>query len=100
MKLFRFFLKVISLPFILALSILNPFLTFLLCLSAGISSVIAALLAGMGVLMWIMGSSLHHSMALVIMGFLVSPFGIQGIMEWILERLYDLNDSLKGFVAS
>jgi len=100
MKIFRFFLKIISLPFILALSILNPFLTFLLCFSSAISTIASTLLGGMGILMWITGSSFYHSMAIVIMGFLISPFGIQGIMEWMLKRLYDLNDSLKGFVTS
>ena len=101
MKLFRFLLKVISLPFILALSVLNPFLTFLLCFSAGVTWVISTLLAGLGVLMWVTGSSsLFHSIAIVIIAFLISPFGIPRIIEWIVERLYDLNDSLKGFVKS
>ena len=101
MKLFRFLLKVISLPFILALSIINPFLTFLLCFSAGVTSFVSTLLAGIGILMWVTGSnSLFHSAAIVIMAFLISPFGIPRVVEGIVELLYGLNDSLKGFVRS
>ena len=92
--------KVISLPFILALSIINPFLTFLFCISEKICTSVAFLLAGFGILMWITGSSLFHSAALVIMGFLISPFGLHGVMQWLIERMYDLNDALKDFVMS
>jgi hypothetical protein len=99
MKLFRFFLKLISLPFIIVLSIINPFLTFLLCFSEKITAIVSTFLAGMGILMWVTGSnSLFHSAAIVIMAFLISPFGIPRVIEWMVERLYDLNDSLKGFV--
>ena len=99
MNLFRFLLKLISLPFIIVLSIVNPFLTFLLCFSAGITTILSMFLAGMGILMWVTGSSsLFHSAAIVIMGFLISPYGIPSVIEWMVERLYNLNDSLKGFV--
>jgi len=92
--------KVISLPFILTLSIINPFLTFLFCISEKICTLVAFLLAGFGILMWLTGMSLFHSAALVIMGFLVSPFGLHGAIQWLIERMYDLNDALKSFVMS
>ena len=92
-------LKIIAIPFIIALSIIVPFLYFIFCLSEWICTAAAVLVAGAGIIMLATGYSVYSSVGLIIIGFLISPFGLRAVIEWLIDRLADLNYSLKGFVA-
>lgn len=92
-------LKIIAIPFIIALSIVVPFLYFIFCLSEWICTAAAVLVAGAGIIMLATGYSVFSSVGLIVIGFLISPFGLRAIIEWLIDRLADLNDSLKGFVV-
>jgi hypothetical protein len=59
----------------------------------------AVLIAGAGIIMLTTGYSVYSSVGLIIIGFLISPFGLQAVIEWGIDRLADLNDSLKEFVT-
>lgn len=93
------FLKIIAIPFIIALSIIVPFLYFIFGLSEWICTAAAVLVAGAGVIMLATGYSVFSSVGLIIIGFLISPFGLRAVIEWFIDRPADLNDSLKGFVV-
>ena len=45
------------------------------------------------------GYSVYSSVGLIVIGFIVSPFGLRAVVEWGIDRLADLNDSLKEFVT-
>lgn len=92
-------LKIIAIPFIVVLSIVVPFLYFIFCLSEWICTAAAVLVAGAGIIMLATGYSVYSSVGLIVIGFLISPFGLRAIIEWLIDRLADLNDSLKGFVV-
>jgi hypothetical protein len=34
------------------------------------------------------------------LSFLISPLGIPAIAEWLIEKLYDINYSLRDFITS
>ena len=94
----KILLKIIAIPFIIALSIAVPFLYFIFCLSEWICTAAAVIIAGAGIIMLATHYSVFSSVGLIVIGFLISPFGLRAVIEWFIDRLSDLNYSLKGFV--
>lgn len=92
-------LKAIAILFIILLSVLGAFLYFIFCISEWICTAAAVLLAGVGIIMLITGYSVYSSGGLIVIGFLISPFGIRAVIEWFIDKLADLNYSLKDFVT-
>lgn len=95
----KLILKILALPLIAVMTFAVLFCTFLLACSGlffGIASFIAFVL-GAGVLL--MGN-IWAGILILAAAFLVSPFGIPLFAEWLVDRLDDLNSSVKGFVFS
>ena len=92
--------KIAAIPFIIVLSITVAFLYFIFCISEWICMVAAVIIAGFGVLTFITGGSIFNGVVLLVLGFLVSPFGLRAVIEWFIDKLADLNYSLKDFVTS
>lgn len=95
----RIILKIIAAPFVLALTITVAVLSFLLSLSAGVLSVLAFVLGGAGVLMLAVQGDMFNGIALLVMGFAISPFGLPALAGWLLDRLDDLNYALRSFIT-
>lgn len=95
----RIILKLIAAPFALALTLSVAVLSFLLSLSAGVMSVLAFVLGGAGVLMLAVQGDVFNGIALLVMGFALSPFGLPALAGWLLDRLDDLNCSLRSFIT-
>lgn len=93
-------LKIAAIPFIIVLSITVAFLYFIFCISEWICTVAAVIIAGAGIVMLVTGYSVYSSIGLIVIGFLVSPFGLRAVIEWFIDKLADLNYSLKDFVTS
>jgi len=100
----RIIFKIIAAPFVLVLTILVAVLDFLLSVSSGILSVIALILALLSIISLVTAGGndyfIRTGIAGLIMGFLISPFGIPAIGEWISGLLDSLNYSLKNFITS
>ena len=94
----KILLKIIAIPFIIVLSITVAFLYFIFSISEWICTAAAVLIAGAGIIMLATGYSVYSSVGLIVIGFLVSPFGLRAVIEWFIDRMADLNDSLKEFV--
>ena len=90
----RIVFKIISAPFVLALTLLVSLLYFILSVGEVFFSLAGSALAIMGIIMWAMGGTVYNSVGLLIMGFLASPFGIPAAAMWMVEKLLDLRDSL------
>lgn len=95
----RIILKIIAAPFVLALTLTVAVLSFLLSLSAGVLSVLAFFLGGAGVLMLAIQGDMFNGIALLVMGFAISPFGLPALAGWLLDRLDDLNYTLRSFIT-
>jgi hypothetical protein len=96
----KILLKIAAIPFIIVLSITVAFLYFIFCISEWICTVAAVIIAGAGIVMLATGYSVYSSIGLIVIGFLVSPFGLRAVIEWFIDKLADLNYSLKDFVTS
>jgi len=94
----KILLKIIAILFVILWSITVAFLYFIFCISEWICTVAAVLIAGLGVLTFVTGGTVSNGIALLALGFLISPFGLRALIEWFIDRLADLNDSLKNFV--
>jgi len=91
--------KIIALPFVLVLTIIAPLLTFLFCSA----SVFLTILSGIGVLVSIalfFAGTTTGCIVFLIISFLLSPFGLQAIAEWLIGRVNGINYSLRDFLMS
>jgi len=91
--------KIIALPFVIALTIIAPLFTFLFCTA----SVFLNIACGIGVLLSIalfFSGTTTGCIVFLIISFLISPFGIPAIAEWLIDRLNGLNYSLRDFLVS
>ncbi|MCB8818772.1 CD1845 family protein [Desulfosporosinus shakirovi] len=94
----KILLKIIAIPFIIVLSITVAFLYFIFCVSEWIGAIAAALLSALGALTFITGGSTFNGVVLLVLGFLISPLGLRAVIEWFIDRLADLNYTLKDYV--
>lgn len=95
----KLLLKLLVLPFIAVLTLFVLFCTFILACSGlffGTVSFIGFVLA-VGVLFTV---DMWAGILLLIAAFLVSPFGLPLLAEWLVEKLDGLNCAIKGFVFS
>lgn len=94
----RIILKIIA-PFVLALILAVAVLSFLSCIAGALcwlACTVFVLLAACGFF-----AGLHTGcIAMLVLAFLVSPFGLPAIGEWLLERLYGVKYALQDFMFS
>lgn len=77
---------------------LEPVLSFLLSLSAGLLSILASVLGLLSVLMLFVEKDISTGIAGLLMAFAISPFGLPALAGWLLAKLDELNGSLRGFI--
>ena len=95
----RTILKIIAAPFVLALMLIVAVLSFLACIAGaccGLTCTVFVLLAACAFF-----AGLHTGcIAALVLAFLVSPFGLPAIGEWLLDRLYGVKYALQDFMTS
>lgn len=83
----------------LALMLIVAVLSFLACIAGaccGLACTVFVLLAGCAFF-----AGLHTGcIAALVLAFLVSPFGLPAIGEWLLDRLYGVKYALQDFMTS
>lgn len=77
----RFLLKVLSLPVVAALSVAVMILSFLVACAGSVLKLVSFL-------------------AFLLGAFLISPFGLPLLANWMLDRMADLNFALRDFIVS
>lgn len=95
----RIILKIIAAPFVLALILAVAVLSFHSCIAGALcwlACTVFVLLAACGFF-----AGLHTGcIVMLVLAFLVSPFGLPAIGEWLLERLYGVKYALQDFMFS
>ena len=89
----RTILKIIAAPFVLALILIVAVLTFLSCVAGAVCIVACvrlSLLAGQTV----------GCIAMFVLAFLGSPFGLPALGGWLVERLHGVKYAAMDFMAS
>lgn len=96
----RIVFKILAAPFVVILTLLVAILNFFSLLSSWIFVLLSFLLGIAGIIMLAMHGPVYNGVGLLVMGFLVSPFGLPAVGAWIVGKLDDLNYSLRDFIAS
>ena len=90
-------LKVLAAPFVVALTWLVAIVSFLYCVASGLGHIGGVGLTLLARVLFIGGQTLGGVVFLVL-AFLLSPFGIPAIADWLMDRLYSLKYSLQDFI--
>ena len=99
----RTILKIIAAPFVLALILAVAVLSFLSCIAGAfcwLACTAFVLLAACGFFAGLHTGLETGCIAMLVLAFLVSPFGLPAIGEWLLERLYGVKYALQDFMFS
>lgn len=91
--------KIIAVPFVVALTIITPIFTFLFCWAKTFMEILSGIGVLVSIAIFISGSKLG-CVVFLILSFLISPFGLPAIAEWLIDRIEDMNYSLRYFIMS
>lgn len=92
-------LRILAVPFMVALTLALAILSFLFSLADWIFGVLSGIFALCALFaLFIRGDTAQGIQALII-AFCVSPFGLPALAEWFIGLLVDLNCSLRGFIT-
>ena len=94
----RVLFKIILFPITLVLSLVVAICRFVCCFSGGVLSIISSIMVFITVVAWIIPSvrtSLMPTIHVLVVAFLISPFGIPKFADWLIDRLDDLNFAIK-----
>lgn len=91
-------LKIVAIPFVIALSILGALFEFFFQLSDRIFMILSSFLGIGGVIMLLFKDK--AGIGVLVIAFLVSPFGIPALAGLLAGLLDAINDSLKRYIVS
>ena len=95
----RIILKIIAAPFVVVLTISGAVLIFLFCWAEMILK-FASGIAGLVAVILLFAGQTPGGIVFAVITFLISPVGIPAFAKWLIDKLYDLNDTLKCFITS
>lgn len=90
--------KILAAPVMVALSLLAAMVTFLFCVASAVCELGCIVLTLLSLILFIGGQTVGGIVFLVL-AFLVSPFGVPAIADWLMDRLYSLKYSLQDFIT-
>ncbi len=94
MKLIKILLKIVLFPVSIALSILTAFLTFLLSVSSVILGIVSFICVIAAISAFIQKDTSTGIQSLII-GFLLSPYGLQMLAAFIIGIIESINEGIK-----
>lgn len=96
MKIIKLFFKIIAAPLVLVLTIAVAVLTFLFCWA----STFLQIASGIGVFALFFAGTTTGCIVFLILSFLISPLGLPRVADWMIDKVDDLNYSLRDFIMS
>lgn len=91
-------LKIFAAPVMVALSLLVAMVTFLFCVASAVCEMGCIVLTLLSLILFIGGQTVGGIVFLVL-AFLVSPFGVPAIAEWLVNKLHSLKCTAKSFMC-
>jgi len=95
----RIILKIIAAPFVVVLTILWAIMVFLFCWAETILKFLSGIAGLIAIIMLIAGQT-QGGIVFGVIAFLISPIGIPAIAKWLIDKIDDLNATLKGFITT
>ena len=91
----RILFRIVLFPITLVLSIVVGVCRFVCGFSGAVLGVISTLLLTLALLTLILLKEPGGALTTAIIAFVVSPYGIPKLAEWLVDRLEDLTDAMK-----
>ena len=91
----RLILKILLFPVVLVLTIFVAICRFLCTFSTVLMSIIAFILFVLALAMIIFLHDISNGLIVLVLAWLISPFGIPLFASWLVEKVDDLNGKLK-----
>ena len=91
-------LKILAAPFAVVLTILAAVVSFLFCVAGAVCVVGCIVLTLLSLILFIGGQTVGGIVFLVL-AFLVSPFGVPAIAEWLVDKLHSAKFALRDFIT-
>ena len=91
-------LKILAAPFVVVLTILAAVVSFLFCVAGAVCVVGCVVLTLLAVVLFIGGQTVGGIVFLVL-AFLVSPFGVPTVAEWLADKLHSAKFALRDFIT-
>ena len=95
----RTILKIIAAPFVLALILAVAVLSFLSCIAGAVCWLVCTAFVLLAILCLLAGHTVG-CIAMFVLAFLVSPFGLPALGGWLVERLHGVKYTAMDFMAS
>jgi len=95
----RIFLKILAAPFVVVLTISWAVMVFLFCWAETILKVLSGIVLLICIVMLIAGQT-SDGIVFGVIAFLISPVGVPALAKWLIDKLGDLNATLKCFITS
>ena len=95
----RIIFKILAAPFVVVLTVLWALLIFVFCWAETILQYVSGLVGLIAVVLFFMGQT-TGGIVFGVIAFLISPVGLPAIAKWLIDKLDDLNDSLKLFIST
>ena len=86
--------KILAAPLLVVLALLSAFVSFLVCVVAAVGFVACVILVLLAFVLLITGQTVGAAVLLVL-AFLVSPFGLPAIAGWLADGLDALSDAIR-----
>lgn len=96
----RLIFKIFALPFLMVLSLLAAVLMFLFDVAGWLLSLASGILAVIAVGLFVLQHQPVGGVAFLVLAFLLSPYGLPAIAEFLIGLLDELNYSLRRFITS
>ena len=80
-------LKILAAPVMVALSLLAATVTFLFCVASAVCELGCIVLTLLSLILFL------------VLAFLVSPFGVPAIAEWLVDKLHSAKFALRDFIT-
>lgn len=91
-------LKILAAPFVVALTLLVAIVSFLYCVASALCHIGCVVLTLLALVLFIGGQTLGGVVFLTL-AFLVSPFGVPAIAEWLVDKLHLAKFALRDFIT-
>ena len=95
----RFILKILVAPFVVILTVSWAIMVFLFCWTETILKFLSGVALLISIVMLIAGQT-PGGIVIGVLAFLISPVGLPAIAKWLVDKLGDLNATLKCFITS
>lgn len=92
--------KIIAVPFAIALTLFGLIIRFLFCFASVLLTVISVVLGFLSIAMFFTGCMLNNCIWVMVFAFLLSPYGIQAIAEWLINGVNGLSNRLQLFILT